>query len=90
VKSLRRALGLLSGLCLGTLFAVSALAAQNATQPATSAAPPKYRTHFLIYDVEKKAAKTFFTVDGEWHAPNWTPDGITSSPTWAETCIAFL
>jgi TolB protein len=59
---------LLSGLCLG-LTSVAALTAQNAPRP-------KYRTHFVVYDLKTKAAKTMFTVDGEWHAPNWTPDGM--------------
>jgi hypothetical protein len=29
----------------------------------------------VIYDVEKKTTTTLFTIDGEWHAPNWTADG---------------
>jgi hypothetical protein len=49
------------------------LAAQNPTQ--SNAAAPKYRTHFVIYDVQKKTTSTLFTIEGEWHAPNWTPDG---------------
>ena len=75
MKSLRCALMLLSGLCVGLLFAVTTLAAQNATQPGAVAPRPKYRTHFVIYDVQKKTTETIFTVEGEWHAPNWTPDG---------------
>ncbi|HWE85245.1 MAG TPA: hypothetical protein VG267_09900 [Terracidiphilus sp.] len=71
MKPLRSVLILLSGLSLGLLFAVSGLAAQNPTQPT-----PKYRTNFVIYDVQKKATATLFTIDGEWHAPNWTPDGM--------------
>jgi TolB protein len=75
VNSLRRRLVLLSPPCLGLLFAVVVLAAQNATQPAASAPRPKYRTRFVIYDVQKKSTSTIFAVDGEWHAPNWTRDG---------------
>jgi len=80
MKSLRSTSTLLSGLCLGILFAAIALPAQTATPPAagaqTAPAPqPKYRSHFVVYDVQKKATKTLFTVDGEFHAPNWTPDG---------------
>ena len=60
---------LLSVLCLGLLFAVTVLAAQNATQPGAFPPRPKYRTHFVIYDVQKKTTKTIFTVEGEWHAP---------------------
>lgn len=71
MKSLRCALALHLALCLGLFFAVTASAAQ-----AGPAAPrPKYRTHFVAYDVEKKTTATLFTVDGEWHAPNWTADG---------------
>lgn len=70
MKSFRCAFTLLSGLCLGM---VSAVAAQHSAQP--RAVAPKYRTHFVVYDVQKKAATTLFTVAGEWHAPNWTPDG---------------
>jgi TolB protein len=75
VKSLRSTLILFSGLCLGPLLAVTALDAQNESQPAASAPQPKYRTHFVIYDVPQKTTKTIFTVEGEWHAPNWTPNG---------------
>ena len=80
MKSLRSIFTLLPGLCLGLLFAASALPAQNATPPAAGgqgaqAPRPKYNTHFVVYDVQKRAAKTIFTVDGEFHAPNWTPDG---------------
>lgn len=60
-----------SALSLGLLFASSSLAAQGPAQPAA----PKYRTHFELYDVHKKTAETLFTIDGEWHAPNWTADG---------------
>ena len=38
-------------------------------------AAPKYRTNFVAYDVHRKVAATLFTLEGEWHAPNWTPDG---------------
>ena len=64
---------MLSGLSLGLLFASAGLAAQNPFHH--GAVAPKYRTHFVIYDVQKKATTTLFTIDGEWHAPNWTPDG---------------
>jgi hypothetical protein len=62
------------GLSLGLLFASAGLAAQNPTQP--GAVAPKYCTHFVIYDVQKKTTTTLFTIEGEWHAPNWTPDGM--------------
>lgn len=79
VKSLRFTVSLLSGLCLGLLFAANAACAQNAPKLATAepgaSAQPKYRTHFMVYDVQKKTTKTILTVDGEFHAPNWTPDG---------------
>jgi TolB protein len=71
VKSLRLSFILLSGLSLGLLFAFAGAAAQNLFQ----SGPPKYRTHFVIYDVQKKTQSTLFTIEGEWHAPNWTPDG---------------
>src|SRR4029077_16472490 len=74
VKSLRRSFKLLSGLSLGLLFASTGLAAQNPTHP--GAVAPKYRTHFVIYDVQKKTTTTIFTIEGEWHTPNWTPDGV--------------
>jgi hypothetical protein len=73
VKSLRTLL-LLSRIS-GLLVAVTALSAQNASQPAASASPPKYRTHFLIYNVQQRTTNTLFTIDGEWHAPNWAPKG---------------
>ena len=79
MKSLRFTVSLLSGLCLGLLFAANAACAQNAPKLATAepgaSAQPKYRTHFMVYDVQKKTTKTILTVDGEFHAPNWTPDG---------------
>jgi TolB protein len=68
---LRRRFSALAGGVLATLlFAANVLAAQNTSQPDT-----KYRTHFVIYDVEKKTTTTLFSIDGEWHAPNWTVDG---------------
>lgn len=39
------------------------------------AVDPKYRTRFVIYDIPKKATTTLFTIEGQWHCPNWTPDG---------------
>ena len=71
MKSLRWSL--FSILSLGLILTVVRLAAQNPTQ--SGAAALKYRTHFLIYDLQKKAVSTVFTLDGEWHSPNWTPDG---------------
>ena len=65
---------LLSGLSLGLLFASAGLAAQNSSPH--GAVGPKYRSHFVIYNVQKKTITTLFTIDGEWHAPNWTPDGM--------------
>lgn len=70
MKSLRLSFMLLSGLSLGLLFATAGLVAQNPFQPG-----PKYRTHFVIYDVQKKTTTSLFTIEGEWHAPNWTADG---------------
>jgi TolB protein len=61
---------LLSGLSLALPFATTGLVAQNPSQSGT-----KYRTHFVTYDVQKKTTTTLFTIEGEWHAPNWTPDG---------------
>jgi TolB protein len=61
---------LLAGVIL--FFAIGGVVAQN-SQP--RAAAPKYRTHFVTYDVAKKTTTTLFTIDGEWHAPNWTADG---------------
>ena len=71
MKSLRSLL-LLPGLLALTLD-VAAVAAQNASQGA--APKPKYRTHFVVYDIDAKSAKSIFAIEGEWHAPNWTPDG---------------
>jgi TolB protein len=70
VKLLSCALALLSVLFLGLLSVVTA---QNPSQRGPAA--PKYRTHFVIYDMHKKTTSTLFTIQGEWHAPNWTPDG---------------
>jgi Tol biopolymer transport system component len=58
---------------VGLLFAIAWLAAQNPNQ--SGAVAPKYRTHFVTYDLDKKSNTILFTVEGEWHAPNWTPDG---------------
>jgi TolB protein len=71
VRSLRLSFMLLSGLFLGLLFPSAGLSAQNPFQSGT-----KYRTNFVIYDVQKKTTTTVFTVEGEWHAPNWTADGM--------------
>jgi len=70
VKSFRSTFLLFSSLFL---CLVAAVAAQNPAQSAVAA--PQYRTHFVIYDVQKKATSTLFTIEGEWHAPNWTPNG---------------
>jgi len=80
VKSIRSPFALLPALCLGLFFAVNGLQAQNAAPPAAgasaaSAPQPKYRTHIMLYDVQKKTTKTLFIGDGEFHAPNWTADG---------------
>ena len=64
---------LLSGLAMGLLFAAAGLAAQNPAHP--GAVAPKYRTHFVVYNLQKKTTTTLFTIKGEWHAPNWTSDG---------------
>ena len=70
MKSLRLSFTLFAGLFLGLLCASATLSAQNPFQSGT-----KYRTNFVIYDVQKKTTTTVFTVEGEWHAPNWTADG---------------
>ena len=70
MKSLRLSVVLLSPLSLVLLFVSAGLVAQNPFQPG-----PKYRTHFVIYDVLKKTTMPLFTIKGEWHAPNWTTDG---------------
>ena len=73
MSSRRSGFILFSGLSLALRFTFVGLAAQN---PARSrVAAPKYRTHFVVYEVQKKTTATLFTIDGEWHAPNWTPDG---------------
>lgn len=73
MKGFRRIFVLAAMLAAGAMFACAGMAAQNAPQ---RAAHPHYRTHFMVYDVEKKTTTTLFTVDGEWHAPNWTRDGM--------------
>ena len=73
MKSRRSGFISLSCLSLGLLFAAAGLAAQNPTQP--RAVAPKYRTNFVVCDVQGKTTTTIFTIEGEWHAPNWTPDG---------------
>jgi TolB protein len=70
VRLLRLSFAFLSSLALGLLFASTGLEAQNPFQPGV-----KYRTHFVVYDVQKKTTTTLFTIEGEWHAPNWTADG---------------
>ncbi|HTX75200.1 MAG TPA: hypothetical protein VMD29_03265 [Terracidiphilus sp.] len=60
--------------CVLAAVAVFAGTAKAPAQAATAAAP-KYRTHFVTYDVAKKTTTALFTIDGEWHAPNWTADG---------------
>ena len=51
MKSLRLScFMMLAGLSLGLLFASAGLFAQNPFQSG-----PKYRTHFVIYDVQKKS-----------------------------------
>lgn len=67
MTSFRRSFLSLSAALLGLLFVAAGLAAQSAA--------PKYRTHFVVYDMQTKATATLFTIDGEWHAPNWTADG---------------
>ena len=62
---------LLACLSLGLLVAPAGLAAQKPFQSGATT----YRTHFEIYDVQKKTTTTLFTIDGQWHAPNWTADG---------------
>jgi len=73
VKSQHWSFMLVSGLSLGLFFAFAGLAAQNPVQPQT--ASPKYRTHFVVNDLQMRTTTTIFTIEGEWHAPNWTPDG---------------
>ena len=73
MKLLRLSFVLLSGLSLGLFVTPAWLAAQNPSQPGALA--PKYRTHFVFYDVQKNTVTTLFSIEGEWHAPNWTHDG---------------
>lgn len=73
MQSLRLRLVLLSGLALGP-FLAAGLPAQKPSQRLAAAA--KYRTHFVVYDIQKNTATALFTLEGEWHAPNWTPDGM--------------
>lgn len=63
----------LSGLALGLLFASAGSAAQIRSR--SGAATPQYRTNFMVYNVRTKAVRTLFSLEGEWHAPNWSPDG---------------
>ena len=65
----------LSSLLFAFPCASIALSAQNPAKLGAPVQHPKYRTHFVMYDVQKKTTKTMFTIQGEWHAPNWTPDG---------------
>lgn len=74
MKSRRLNQILLSSLALGLLFALARLAAQNPSKPGVGAA--KYRSHFVIYEPQTKTTKTLFTIEGEWHSPNWTSDGM--------------
>jgi len=71
VRLLRLSFTLLSSLALGLLFASTGLEAQNPFQSGV-----KYRTHFVVYDVQKKSTTTLFTIEGEWHAPNWNVDWL--------------
>lgn len=73
MKVFRSRLILLVGLLPALLFPVAGRAVQHATHP--RAAAPKYRTRFVVYNVENKTATTLFTLRGQWHAPNWTPNG---------------
>jgi TolB protein len=73
VKSLRQNFMSYACMAFGLLFTCAGLAAQNPSGAA--AAAPKYRTHFVVYDVEKNAVSTLFIIEGEWHAPNPSPDG---------------
>lgn len=57
---------------MGLLFASAGAAAQNPLHPESL----KYRTHFVAFDVQKKTATTIFTIEGEWHSPNWSADGM--------------
>ncbi len=64
----------LSGLSLGLLLASAGAGAQ--TRPPSRAAAAKYRTNFMVYDVRTKATQKLFSLEGEWHAPNWSADGL--------------
>lgn len=79
VKSVRFTSTLLPVLCLGLLLAAGAAFAQTASQRTMAtggaAAQAKYRSSFAVYDVQTKTTKTIFRAAGEWHAPNFTPDG---------------
>ena len=46
------------------------------SSPSLFGSPPAYRTHFLTYNVQEETTEILFTVEGEWHAPNWTADGV--------------
>lgn len=72
MKPLRSISGLHWALSACLFFAPVGLAAQNPSPPSA----PRYRTNFVIYDVGKKSTMTLFTIEGEWHAPNFTPDGM--------------
>lgn len=73
MKLFRSGLIVLAGLVMGLLFLVAGRAEEH---PAHGrAAAPKYRTRFVVYDLRNKTATTLFTVRGEWHAPNWAPNG---------------
>jgi hypothetical protein len=54
---------LVAMLSLGPLFASAGLVAQNPFRPG-----PKYRTHFVIDDAQKKTTMPLFTIEGKWHA----------------------
>ena len=73
MKPIRWSFLLLAGLTLGLLFADTGLGAQSRSE--SNAAAPKYRTNFMVYDVQKKQTRRLFSLEGEWHAPNWSPDG---------------
>ena len=45
------------------------------SSPSLFGSPPAYRTHFLTYNVQEETTEILFTIEGEWHAPNWTADG---------------
>jgi Tol biopolymer transport system component len=67
---------------LAVLLAFGALFAQAPPQPAGQAAGRgaaavrvRYRSLITVYDLQTKSAKTVFTADETWQAPNWTPDG---------------